>query len=473
MRAASGAAAGNPPERRVIGLVCLIGMLIPLNSTMIAVALPDVVDDLDSSVGTASWLVSGYLIAMASLQPLTGKLGDRVGRRPALAGGVIAFGAASAAAAAAPSMGVLIALRVAQAVAGAVTVPNAVALVRELLPPDRRGRGFGSLSAAIGLGAAAGLPLGGVLVGAAGWPAIFLVNLPLVVLAAALAWRLGRGPAPASPGGAPAAQTRFDYLGAVVLSVVLAGGALLIDGLDDLAPVYAAAGAAALAGGGWALVRYEMRHPDPALQPRFFGRGPFAVATAAVGLGNLAMYGTLLAVPILFTSRAGWSSTKVGVVLAAFTLAMVAASPPGGRLADRLGRRPLVTSGLALFAAGLLPLAIATDEVATWVMVLGLFVGGIGVGLAMPALQAAALDALDARDAGAAAGVFSTARYFGSIVAAGLLALLVGSGEADGFGTLLGLCVAAAAASAALGLLLPGRSRPDPAPTGAEGAEAV
>ena len=136
--------AGAAPGERAVLLTAALGtMLMPLNSTMIAVALPDVVDDLDVSLGSTAWLVSGYLIAQASLQPLAGKLGDRLGRRPLILAGLASFGLVSLGAALAPSLAVLIAFRVPQAVAGALVFPNAIALVRELLPEARRGTVFG------------------------------------------------------------------------------------------------------------------------------------------------------------------------------------------------------------------------------------------------------------------------------------------------------------------------------------------
>jgi MFS family permease len=182
--------AGAAPGERAVLLTAALGtMLMPLNSTMIAVALPDVVNDLDVSLSSTAWLVSGYLIAQASLQPLAGKLGDRLGRRPLILAGLASFALASLGAALAPSLAVLIAFRVAQAVTGALVFPNAIALVRELLPEARRGTVFGIIGSAIGLAAAGGPPLGGVLVALGGWRAIFLVNLPWVAVAIWLALR--------------------------------------------------------------------------------------------------------------------------------------------------------------------------------------------------------------------------------------------------------------------------------------------
>ena len=426
-------------QRAVLTLVALASALIPLNSTMIAVALPRVVDELGGGLRAASWLVSGYLIVMASLQPLAGKVGDRVGRRPLLLGGLATFGLASAAAAAAPSLGLLIACRSLQALGAAILFPNAIALLREQLPTERRGRSFGLMGAVAGLAAAVGLPLGGLLVALTGWEGIFLVNLPLVALALALAWSLA-APAPDRP------SARFDLLGAGMLCAALMGLAAVIESLRALGFAGTVACAGALAALLTLFVRRELRHPDPVLQPRFFRRAAFSVATAATAAGNLAMYAVLLAVPVVFSHAAGWSNERIGLMLVPFALAMVVLSPVGGRLADRVGRPPIAVAGSALFAAGLVPLAAGGADLPDVAFALTLALAGAGFGLATPALQTAAIEALEARHAGVASGVFSTSRYLGSIIAAGALALAA-EGKAA---TLFWVAAAAAGASAAL-----------------------
>ena len=145
---------------------------------MIAVALPSIIDEFDTDIEAAGWLVTGYLIALAALQPVTGKLGDRLGRRPLMLGGLAAFAVVSLAASFAPNLAFLIVFRILQAVAVAVaiaiTFPNGIAFLREMISVDRRGAGFGLLGAAIGIAAGLGPTLGGLLVAAADWRAVFL-----------------------------------------------------------------------------------------------------------------------------------------------------------------------------------------------------------------------------------------------------------------------------------------------------------
>jgi MFS family permease len=161
-------------EHLVVVTVALGTMLAPLNSTMIAVALPGVMDDFDAGLASAGWLVTAYLIVMASLQPVAGKIGDRVGRRCLVLGGLTFFGLASLGAAIAPNLWLLLGFRVLQAVAGALIVPNGVALVRAVVPEARRGARFGLMGAGVAMAAALGPTVGGLL--SSGVPVVALTQ---------------------------------------------------------------------------------------------------------------------------------------------------------------------------------------------------------------------------------------------------------------------------------------------------------
>ena len=173
-------------ERRVLAGGMVAASLVPLNSTMIAVGLPDVADDLDVSRASVAWLVIAYLAAMAVCQPAAGRIGDRHGCRRVTLVALVGFGALSIVAAAAPTFPALVVARVVQAVFGAALVPNVQTLVRGAVAPERRGRAFGILGTGIGAGAALGPVIGGVLVDAAGWRAIFYVNGPVAAVAIVL-----------------------------------------------------------------------------------------------------------------------------------------------------------------------------------------------------------------------------------------------------------------------------------------------
>ena len=437
-------------ERAVRVAVALGALLAPLNSTMIAVALPDIVDDFDTSIGTVGWLVTSYLLALAVVQPVAGKLGDRHGRRPFIIGGLAVFGIASLGAALAPSLPFLIGFRVAQAVSGAVVFPNGAGLIRELIPADRRGGAFGIVGGSIALAAGLGPLIGGVLVGVGGWRAIFIVNVPFVAAALAIAWRA----VPRNPGVVP--DTAFDWLGAALLAAVLGGSAALVVESGH-APITLAPGIPVLLFLAAVFVRRELRHPDPVFQPRFFAIRPFAAANAGISSSNLAFYTVLLATPLLLTRHLHWSSVQVGVALALLSAPMVVFSPIGGRLADRYGRRMPAVTGCVALTAGLVPLAMAPG-LSTYALLPCLLVMGTGVGLSSAGLQASAIEALEPAQAGVAAGLFSTSRYIGSFAGSIALARLLDEGHGlSGFHAVFVIALVGALVSVLATLALPTR----------------
>jgi Major Facilitator Superfamily len=223
---------------------------------------------------------------------------------------------------------------------------------------------------------------------------------------------------------------RFDLGGAFALSLLLASTAWLLNP-GDVPGWTVPAAAAALVLLVVAFVRYELRQNDPILEPRFLRVTPFAAATASVGLSNLALYATLLAVPVLLADRPGWSEGEIGLAVAALSFPLLALSPAGGRLSDRAGRRTAAVTGLALVTAGLMPLALAGENVASGVLIGSIGVVGAGLGLSNAAVQAAGVEALEPRHAGVASGIFSTGRYLGGIASASLIPGLVNAALHD------------------------------------------
>ena len=448
----------SPPDslagRNVLFTIVLGAMLVPLNSTMIAVALPHLIVDFDTDLSSAGWLVTGYLIAMASLQPVAGKLGDRLGRRTLLLAGLGWFGLSSLGAGLAPNLPILIAFRIQQAVAGALVFPNGIALLRATAPPGRLGRRLGLVMGALPLAAALGPLVAGVLLAFADWRAIFLVNLPLVVVPLVLGWRslprTVRMPATAG----------FDVLGGVLLSVFLLATAWALNrgvsATGTTAGVLACVAAALFAA-------QELRHPHPLIQLRLFRDSQFVAANGGVALSNLAMYVTLFALPVLLSRRGGWTGAQIGLVVTTMTLTMTmfASAPVGGRLADRYGARLPASAGLGLMTSCLVPFALGVSQLSGLAIVALLFGVGAGLGVASVPLQLAAIEAVDVSESGLVAGIFSTSRYLGSITGISLFAgaLAPAATGTAGFGPLFAMVAAAAAGSAALSLLLPGRTR--------------
>ncbi len=432
--------------------VALGNLLVPLNSTMIVVALPLIARDLAIDRTASAWLVTSYLIAMASLQPVAGRLGDRVGRRRLMLGALVYFGLASVGAALSTDIVVLVLFRLQQALAAAAIVPNGLAILRGSSGETRAGAYFGISGATTGVGAAAGPLLGGLLA-SIDWRWIFLVNVPLAGLALALAWR-------SLPMGSPPRPTsRPDLAGAVGLGVLLSVAAWTLTGASRSPDAFTVALIAVLAVGGALFVRYEARHADAALPPRLFAVRAFSGANLTIALANLALYGTLIAVPVILAGSGPEASLRSGIALSALSVAMIVLSPVSGVLVDRAGARWPTALGGMLIATGLALPVFAGRTSDFLVLVAALPIAGAGVALTFPATRLAAVDSVPARHAALASGVTSSSCYFGGMIGALAAAAALDRPSGPAVPQLFMALAAAGLAAAAAGLLLPARAR--------------
>jgi MFS family permease len=400
-----------PLTRRELVALGLSIALVPLNSTMLAVAVPAIAHDLDvASEALTQGLVASYLLVGIVLQSPGGKLGDGIGHGRALGLGQLVFAVGALTGFVGRAMLPLEIARGLMAAGGAVMVPSAFALVRSRAPADAQAKAFGAFGAVMGVAAAIGPLVGGEIVGRFGWPSLFVVNAPPVLLAALLS----RSRATTEPRHA---MPRFDLLGSALLGV---GLLLAVIGLR--AQRFAMAGTGALVVVLFFL--WERRAKDPVIDPSLFRTRAFATGVAIVGLQNLAMYALLFELPIVLSRAFGADAKTSGRTLLALTLAMVSGSMTSGRLVARLGERACAILGSLVALLGMLviawsPLRGAAD------LIWGLVPVGVGIGLSTPALQAAAMAAIDRGRSGMAAGVSSTARYLGGVVGVGVVSSLL------------------------------------------------
>ena len=435
----------------------LAAALMPLNSTMIAVALPEISDDFARDpAAVAQALVTSYLIAAVVLQSPAGKFGDRIGhsRMLVIGQGLVAMGALLGYLA--PSLLLLAAARVLMAAGGAVLVPATVALLRRELPAEQRGRAFGAFGAVMALAAAIGPLVGGELVQAFGWPSVFAANLPVLAVSAALS-ALAK-PVTHDPAGATAA--RFDWIGSALLT---AGLSAIIVGLrpaGDPAPAVLTVGVVVLV----LFAVWERRTPDPVVAFSLFRSVSFSAGTVLIAVQNLVMYSLLFEIPLIAARLFELDARSTGRLLVTLMLAMVITSPVAGHFSDRLGARALAIAGslVALFGiVGLTWIDLSTPKQ----LLVPLAMLGVGLGLATPAAQSASITAVPADHAGMAAGVGSTMRYLGGIAGIALLGLTleVSGPSAEVVSEHRELMVVFAGALV-VGLvcaaLLPGRTRP-------------
>lgn len=361
----------------VFATVALGTFMSTIDSSIVNVALPTMQHAFGATVTQIGWVSLAYLATLTLLLLPFGRLGDAVGRRRIYLGGLALFVVGSALCGLARSAELLIAARVLQGIGASMVSANAAAIVTAAFPAAMRGRALGSIGAVVGLGLTIGPPLGGWLLGAFGWPAIFLVNLPIGAFAVAMGWRL-------LPRDAGTAGTE-------------AAGAPLFDASLLREPV-------------------------------------FLAATTSLFASFVALFAAVFLTPFYLERVLGLGPSAVGRVLVVVPLLLLAISPLAGALSDRLGTRRLSVTGLSLVTLGLLLLAwmVGGPEAPAGVAALvgGLFVVGLGQGLFQSPNASAAMGAAPSAKLGIAGGAIATLRNCGMLCGVGLAATIFERREA-------------------------------------------
>lgn len=453
-------AAADPPggaPRLITGAMLGLAsgaILVPLNSTMLAVALPSVMNEFHVGAATVASLVTLYLGAVAIALPASGSLGDRFGHRRVFLVGVAAFALASALAATAGSFEVLALSRVLQAGSGALVSTSSVALLRAMAPPDRRGSAFGLFDMLVSTSAAVGPLLGGLLVAGLGWRALFVVAVPVALLAALVVGPL----APPRRADSRAAPRPIDLPGLGLLAAFLVSLLLGLRGLEDGGPEALAIVAAPVM--LLVFILFEWRTASPAVDPRLFASRSFAAAVIGVFGATVILHATLVLVPLLVERLQGGNAQTSGFVLLGISALGAIAAPIGGRMSDLVGRRQPAVFGMLVSVAGLVALWLVAPKASTALLGLLLAVVGFGMGLAGSPRQTAALETIEPERVGMAAGTYLTGRYIGGAIGATLAGAVLGrTVTAGGVSTGFGILAAVAAGVVVASLLLPARRR--------------
>jgi len=313
-----------------------LAMLMPSLDTSIAnAALPSLARTLEASFAQVQWIVLAYLLAITTLIASAGRLGDQLGRRRVLLGGIALFTLASLCCGLAPGLGWLLAARALQGLGAAVMLALSMALVGDALPKARTGAAMGWLGSMSALGTTLGPALGGLILAGLGWRWMFLVNVPLGLVALLLAWRC-------LPADRPVASaSAFDVPGTVLLALSLGAYALALTlGERVLAPLNLGLLAVGVAG-GVLLVRVERRAAAPLFQPALLRRPQLRRSLWLSLLVSTVIMTTLVVGPFYLSRGLGLDTLAVGLSLSLGPLVATLCGAPAGRLVDRYGARPL------------------------------------------------------------------------------------------------------------------------------------
>lgn len=429
-----------------------------LDPTIVNVAAPSVQADLGTDLAGLQWMVDGFALTLAAFMLSGGSLGDRYGRKRVFLGGVGVFVVASVICAVAPDLGVLVAGRCLQGAAAAVIVPGALSLIGQAVP-DPRGRarvmGYWGMSGALAV--ITGPLLGGVLVDTMGWPSIFLVNVPVGLVAIVIGLRAI--PESADPEHAaldPAGQfLAIVALGSLSYGVIEARG----HGWGSWLTVGSLAGAVLAA---VQLVAVERRVARPLLPVGLFGDARFTVTNvASVALGFAANGAFFLLSALYLQQMRGNSATETGVMLLPMTLAVLPSALLAGRLTASHGPWRPMFIGYVLTGASLAGMAVFDASTSYPVLAVLFVVAGIGQGLAITPAAAAVLEIVPRERSGIAAATVNTARQVGTALGVAVLGTIVAESAEPVRGMRVSLLVAAGVAVLAAALLTPRRRAPE------------
>jgi DHA2 family methylenomycin A resistance protein-like MFS transporter len=439
--------------------MCVGYFLVLLDVTVVNVALPGIGADLGSSVSGLQWVVDGYAVTLAALLLAAGTIGDVAGHKPVVLAGMVVFGLASAGCAAAPTTGVLVAGRVAQGFGAALLLPGTLAVIGQAFPePAEQARAIGVWAGIGSIALPAGPLLGGLLVDGPGWRWIFLVNVPVLVVAGIAATRLVAADRPTH-------DRRLDPAGTLAGALTLAAATYAVIELGRAGPgpvVAAAALVAALAGVLFVIV--ESRVDQPMLPLSLFRVPSFSVANAAAGAMNLGTLGLLFLLTLYLQDVQDRTALTAGVTLLPLFVPLVLLAPVGGAVISRIGPRAPAVAGLLLAALGVALTTTWTSGSGYAVLLPALLLWGIGLAVLTPAVVSAALASVPPDRTGLASGINNTARQAGGAIGIAAYGALAGRPSATthflhglhvaGLAT-AGLWVVVAAVTAAL---VPGRA---------------
>ncbi|MDX2971591.1 MFS transporter [Kribbella solani] len=401
----------HPRRWLILIVLCLSTLVLVLDNGVLNVAIPVLTEDLGASAQQIQWIVASYILVFAGLLLTAGSLSDRYGRKKVMIIGLAIFGAASLVATYAGSPETLIAGRVLMGIGGAIVMPSTLSIVITVFDDEERRKAMAIWSSVLMVGLIGGPILGGALIARFWWGSVFLINVPVVVLAIAAALILM--PESKAPARKP------DPIGAVLSMIGLVALVWVIIELPERGiswPMLVVA-----VGGLAAFVWWELRTPVPMVPLDLFRNRNFSGGSLSLVLVQIANGGLILALTQYLQFVLGFSPTEAGLAMAPMAVAVIVVNGVGATLGQKIGNRPLTVVGLVVLAGGfgILATLSASDGFGMVTVALGVF--GVGAGLAQPAATAALMSAVPHEHAGVGSALNDTVQQAGAALGIAIL----------------------------------------------------
>jgi EmrB/QacA subfamily drug resistance transporter len=413
--------------------MCFALFMIMLDNTVVNVALPSIQRSLHASTASLEWTVNAYTLSFAVLLVTGGRLGDLFGRRKLFLAGVIVFAGSSAAIGFSPNDTWLVAWRAVQGAGAALMMPATLSIITNAFPAAERGRAIGTWAGVSALALAIGPVLGGFLVQSVSWQSIFFLNLPVAVAAVFVtlfAVVESRDETVERTVDLPGVATLTVGLAALVLALI-EGNGWHWGSLREIA-LYATA---VIGLGAFAAI--ETRRRVPMVDFRFFRSRSFLGANIVAFIVSFAMLAMFFFLALYMQNIRGYSPLQAGVRFLPSTLMIVLLAPVAGRLADRIGPRPLMTFGLLCVSGALFWQSYLTVSSSYGALLPGFVLMGIGMAFVMSPMSTAAMNSVEPTKAGVASGILSMSRMVGGTFGVAVLGALVSTLGSSKLGQLL------------------------------------
>ncbi|HEU5027972.1 MAG TPA: MFS transporter [Spirillospora sp.] len=451
------AGTAHPRRWRILGFLGVAQLMLILDVTVVAIALPHIETDLGLSRQAVTWTVSAYTLAFGGLMLLGGRAADLLGAKRVVLAGLLVFTAASLTTGLAGSAGVLLGGRIAQGAGAAMLSPSALSLVVSMFDGDERNKALGVWSALGGGGAAFGVLLGGLLTAGPGWPWVFFVNVPIgLVILFALARMLPRRPAVTS-------RPRLDVLGAVLVTASSSVLIYAVNRAGDHGWFTAATGGLVLAAlaGYLAFAVRQRTAAAPMMDVVLLVRRPVATGTFLIAMATALMIAVFFLGTFYFQHGRDYGALRTGLLFLPVAGATMLGANLTGRAIAKAGARLPGVAGLLTTAAGM---ALPALSMRPATVVAGIAIAGAGTGAIFVVASATALGQVAPHESGIASGIVSTFHEFGASIGAAVISSVAAasiagdtlSGFTDGF---VLAAVAAAVAALAAAVLTPGRPK--------------
>jgi EmrB/QacA subfamily drug resistance transporter len=411
----------NVDYRRKWFVLSAVGMGIflgTIDGSIVNIALPTLAHNFGSEFATVEWVTLGYLLTVTTLMLSMGRLGDMIGKKPVYNTGFVVFTVGSLLCGIAPSIYMLIAFRVLQAM-GAAMMTLGMAIITENFPPQERGKALGISGSLVSIGIITGPIVGGLILSVASWRWIFFVNLPIGIVGT---WMVHRF----VPEAQQVQKERFDFLGAATLFVCLS---TLLIGLSIGQNTGFAALLPLILFGTSAIfliifLQIEKHNPHPMIDLKLFRNRLFDINLATGLLTFIVLAGPSLLMPFYMEGVLGFPPNTMGLVLTAVPVMMGITAPLAGSLSDRVGSRPITVVGLAIMVAAGFGLATISTDTSAWGLILRYLPVGIGMGVFQSPNNSIILGSVPRERLGVAAGLLATTRTLGQITGIAFLGAL-------------------------------------------------